>query len=289
VFVVRSSVSELPRFAFLPDDFFGHPEHDQVRLRDLDGDGDLDLVIAADRADHGWLSVFPNNGSGLFGPQVDQQVGMARDLAIGDLDGDDRPELVLVAADPSSTAILSTTVYANSGTGVFTAHPSFTSQRAVLLVDVNHDGKLDLITSGSAARITVQLGNGDGSFGTAIETTMPAVVQHLVVADLDGDGTPDLGADTIALHGNGDGTFTANGTLPAPPGGLLALADLDGIAPIDVAGATGAIYRAGSASLTVEWTINATELRDVTGDGHPDAIGLLRQANTAFVLSSQCP
>jgi len=288
IFVVRSSHSEVASSYALPTDpDVGNPEHDQVRLRDLDGDGDLDLVVASDRLTQGWLSVFPNVGDGTFGTRVDLASDVALDLATGDLDGDARPELVLVGLDASGTSAI--TVYENDGSGALTAQPAFASQGALLLADLNHDSKLDLAEWGSLNAVTVRLGNGDATFGAPIATAMPGVVHHLVVADIDGDGTLDLGADTLELIGHGDGTFTIGASLPAAPGGLLALADLDRTPPIDVVGTLGAIYRAGTASQADAWTITASELRDVTGDGSPDAIGIVRRANTAFVLSSQCP
>jgi hypothetical protein len=293
IFMVHSADT-----AFGPDDFYavppdpneriGQPENDELALRDLDGDGDLDLVLAADRVFYGWLTVFPNDGTGKFGPRADYPTDLTRDLAIGDLDGDSKPELVL-ASVPENTSSFMTTVYKNDGTGAFTAQAAFATQIRIALADVNHDSKLDLIEYGRLNAVTVRLGNGDTTFGAPIDTAMTGVVQHLAVADIDGDSTLDLGADTLALIGHGDGTFSVGETLPAAPGGLLALADLDRTPPIDIVGKTGAIYRAGSASSTELWPIAAKEFRDVTGDGHPDAAGILRTVNTAFVLSSQCP
>jgi hypothetical protein len=286
VFVVRASV---PGFYPLPaDPDVGNPENDQLRLRDLDGDRDLDLVVASDRATQGWLSVYRNAGDGTFGPRVDHASGLARELAIGDLDGDSRPELVLAAID-ASTWSTGTTIYTNDGAGAFTVQPPFATQVRVALADLDHDTRLDLVEWGSRNAVTVRLGTGTGTFGSPIDTAMTGVVQHVAVADIDGDGTLDLGADTLALIGHGDGTFAIGDALPAAPGGLLALADLDRTPPLDVVGTLGAIYRAGTATQEDTWTITASELRDVTGDGHPDAIGIMRRANTAFVLSSQCP
>jgi hypothetical protein len=223
----------------------------------------------------------------VFGPGVDTLIDTPTDLAVGDLDGDGRPELVLVSV-PLNSGMSLATVYRNSGTGTFTAQPAFASQPHAALLDLNRDGKLDLVMSGFTT-VVVKLGNGDGTFGAPIETATPAGSQHLAIADIDGDGTPDLGVETVALLGNGDGTFHDGGALPAAPGGLLGLADLDGTPPIDVVGGTGAVYRDGTETRTDEWTFRATELRDVIGGSRPEAIGVLPSANAAFVLTSPCP
>ena len=54
--------------------------------------------------------------------------------------------------------------------------------------DFNHDGKLDIVTTG--AEMDVLLNNGNGTFGTA-QKAGPAG-SNVIVADFNGDGFPDL-------------------------------------------------------------------------------------------------
>jgi hypothetical protein len=84
-------------------------------------------------------------------------------------------------------------------------------------VDLNNDGKPDLVTlnrSGGVA-MSVLLGNGDGAFVT--EPSLPLLptdqIVNFTTADFNSDGIPDLAVDVYdyrikILLGNGDGTFS---------------------------------------------------------------------------------
>ncbi len=86
--------------------------------------------------------------------------------------------------------------------------------------DLNRDGKADLIIGGfSVGGLAIFLGNGDGTFGSALilEDVQPS---SFIVADFNGDGKPDIaavswngntnGSNLVHIFlGNGDGTFTS--------------------------------------------------------------------------------
>jgi hypothetical protein len=100
-----------------------------------------------------------------------------------------------------------------------------TAPVAMISVDVNNDGRADLVStnSGSAPGVTVLLGNGDGSFQAPSNTSLGLVsigsgftgsqAGTLTSGDFNGDGKVDLAAisstNAIVLDGNGDGTFGA--------------------------------------------------------------------------------
>jgi hypothetical protein len=89
----------------------------------------------------------------------------------------------------------------------------------VVPVDLNGDGKLDLVTANSTGTVSVLLGNGDGSFRAPRDyVASDGSVDDVAVGDFTGDGKLDLvtanaGAtagdpgDMSLLLGNGDGTF----------------------------------------------------------------------------------
>src|SRR5437868_9204287 len=95
---------------------------------------------------------------------------------------------------------------------------------AVAAVDVDGDGQLDLLTANMGASdnpgstVSVLLGNGDGTFQDPRTFAVGAGPSALAVADVNGDGTPDLitantgffdkpGNTVSVLLGKGDGTF----------------------------------------------------------------------------------
>jgi uncharacterized protein (TIGR03437 family) len=123
---------------------------------------------------------------------------------------------------------------------------------SVATADFNGDGKTDLAvvytgafsgTSQVPGGVAILLGNGDGTFKSAV--TYPAGINalHEAVADFNGDGKLDIavaadsGSVTVLL-GNGDGTFSAGSTITAPlgqnPAAVIA-ADFNGDGKLDLA------------------------------------------------------
>src|SRR5260370_70647 len=84
---------------------------------------------------------------------------------------------------------------------------------SVAVADVNGDDKPDLVVADDSS-VGVLLGNGDGTFQTAVTySSGGAFLDSVAVADVNGDGSPDLvvaneaGLGTIGvLLGNADGT-----------------------------------------------------------------------------------
>jgi hypothetical protein len=66
------------------------------------------------------------------------------------------------------------------------------------------------------------------------------------------------------------------------------------VPPLDLVGRLGVIYRAGSDLRTEDWPMLALDVRDITGDGHPDVLGVGFSAqagprsNAVFAIASQC-
>jgi hypothetical protein len=88
------------------------------------------------------------------------------------------------------------------------------SPAAIVAADVNGDGELDLITANAGGNnISVQLGNGNGTFQAAQTYASGAGPVSVAVGDVNSDGKLDVvtankGDNTVSvLLGNGDGTF----------------------------------------------------------------------------------
>src|SRR5262245_49421568 len=87
-------------------------------------------------------------------------------VALGDVNGDGRPDLAAANDDSGTVSVL-----LGNGVGSFQAARHFaigTYPRSVALGDVNGDGRLDLAAANYLSfNVSVLLGNGDGSFGPA--------------------------------------------------------------------------------------------------------------------------
>ena len=112
-------------------------------------------------------------------------------LAIGDMNGDHKPDLATANGDATSVSVL-----LNKGRGRFEArrdYPTGGGPLSVAIADLNADGKPDLATANSGAEtVSVLLNKGDGSFLAKRDYPRGVRPVSLASGDLDGDGTPDL-------------------------------------------------------------------------------------------------
>ncbi|WP_324673678.1 FG-GAP-like repeat-containing protein [Hymenobacter sp. GOD-10R] len=133
-----------------------------VVLGDVDGDGDLDLVIANERSsrDGGYVdnsvSIRLNNGSGAFNESKEVPLeAIITEVQLSDIDGDS--DLDMAIANSFSTTL----VRVNDGNGNFSGTQvlPIASTRAVAFGDVDGDNDLDLLiaSSGTGSAVNVRL------------------------------------------------------------------------------------------------------------------------------------
>jgi uncharacterized protein (TIGR03437 family) len=203
-----------------------------LAVGDFNRDGHPDLVVGDL---FGGVSVLLGSGTGAFtlvpgGPIASGNGPVS--IAVADFNGDGKADLAIAnetgsqipgPGAPNYLPGTTVTVMLGNGAGGFTAAPGspFTVGQDpawVAVGDFNGDGKPDLAVasavSPNAGTVTVLLGNGLGGFIPSPGSPF-AVGRYptgIAVADLNGDGVPDLAVSTgdvvDVLVNNGAGTFT---------------------------------------------------------------------------------
>ncbi|HLJ45696.1 MAG TPA: FG-GAP-like repeat-containing protein [Bryobacteraceae bacterium] len=168
---------------------------------DFNGDGKMDLAVCAGGANFnfssaGAIGILTGVGDGTFRPasllQVGSPAGFPQAMAVGDVNGDGKPDLVVsLLSSQGNTSIV---VLLGNGNGTFRQLTPFStpaSGGAVALVDLNGDGVPDLVV-GDSIESVYQLGNGDGTFQAPSYFRSGANVTGFAVADWNHNGVSGL-------------------------------------------------------------------------------------------------
>jgi hypothetical protein len=274
-------------------------------VADLNGDGVADLAFANMASNSynggtgGLVSILLGKGDGTFQAPVNYPSSAnIAGIAAGDVTGDKIPDLIV-----TSYAALQPTMLKGNGDGTFQAQVSISdanqvdidlSYEHVQLLDVNKDGKLDLVVaSGLDQGLTVRLGNGDGTFGLSQTYTAGSSPTFFTAADVSGDGnldfavTDNYGNAVGILLGNGDGTFSPRKNLlpdwrSAVTSAVIGDYNQDGAPDVAVTAGSGVITLLGKGDGTFPTStviapgsssyFGQLVQGDFNGDGHLDLI-----------------
>ncbi|GAB3575461.1 hypothetical protein GCM10027345_10770 [Hymenobacter daeguensis] len=235
-----------------------------VATGDVDGDGDLDLLLvnttgsAVNRLLNG--SDATGSNTGTFGSaQAIAVAGGPMGVALADVDGDG--DLDLLTANSNSTSSLSVCLNGGnatgSNTGTFGSPQNIglgSTPQGLAVGDVDGDGDQDVVTvSQYGNAVSVRLNGGDatgsntGTFSNGSNLTVGNNPSRVALGDVDNDGDLDLlvanyGNSPIAILLNGgDATGSNTGTFSNGGGVVgssycygLALGDIDGDGDLDI-------------------------------------------------------
>ncbi|WP_298830360.1 VCBS repeat-containing protein [uncultured Piscinibacter sp.] len=292
----------------------------QVASADLDGDGLAEVITLSTRIESferqiGHLKVYRQTAPGVFAAPMDHVLARYPwRFALGDLDGDGHPDLVVthpdltqlswLRQDPARPGEFLAPVMLDAAAGAYT----------VALGDFDGDARLDIVASGQPMQLLRQDPTQSGRFLAPQPLDAGHGVFEVAAADLDGDGRFDLaagGGERVSVLLQTDDGFAAPRPVASTAGGgsvdHLAAADLDGDGRSDLmfvygpndegdvlASEVGLLLRDGAGDLfqplvrtgAAHAGLSAAALGDLNGDGlidlarggfWPEGAGAVRQ------------
>lgn len=180
---------------------------------DVDGDGDIDLLIANEFRPNILLL---NDGSGVFSDASDRIPAAdhdSEDIGVADFDRDGDLDVVVVSEDDQVNEL-----YFNDGSGRFSDEgsrlPATGTSNAVQVADISGNGAADILIGNNGQNVLL-INDGAGGFVDETSARLPTIAdatQDLELGDVDGDGDLDLLVGNEdrnrLLINDGSGVFT---------------------------------------------------------------------------------
>lgn len=261
-------------------DYVALSDASDISLTDIDGDGKLDILVSYSyfSSQTNYFSVFLNKstvGNISFAPKTD--IGLAvSGIAIGDLNGDGKIDLVGIGKDgsPGSNQVFVAVNNSTPGKISFSEPITFgvityaNAGSTVNILDVDGDSKPDLVFSSGGSNMVSVFRNTSANGGIAFEGSLDfktSGAAFLKSGDLDGDGKPDLvtSATPSVINKSTSVSVLINSSSP------------------------GKISFQNSQNFVAGTDIHAIYLSDVNGDGKIDIVTANGQSNLVSVLQNK--
>lgn len=239
-----------------------------INTGDVDGDGKPEILIAT--AYYKGVSVLPNTstpGKVSFTSRYDFETGrQASTVNLADIDGDGKPELIAANMGDNTISIMrNITPTGEINAASFAKHVDFAASKTpqyVAIGDVNADGKPDIVVSGTGGPGVIL--QNTSTTGTVDATSMSAPVelgvgafQRVEIADMDGDGKPDIVLNYAILR-NQAGTGVINKSF----------------------------FAAKPVTVDPSASFDYFNVDDVDGDGKPDIVGASHYSGVGVVRNN---
>lgn len=248
---------------------------------DLNADSEADLALALKSGQVGFALGL---GGGTFGPVTEIPTGASvlSAISLGDANNDGFEDVVV-----SNTT--NTFLCPNTGGALGTPLALGFGLHQHLLLDLNHDGNLDLAGTTLQGQLAISQGDGLGGFGVPATYAAAGGAQFLASGDFNRDGHPDLGTcpgvggSTVmtTFLGDGVGGFLAGTNVALPLNSRrIAFGDVDGDGKTDLLSASSSTVHlslgdgtGGFAPPTLVGDgAEAPLVTDVDGDGRADVV-----------------
>jgi hypothetical protein len=206
-----------------------HPGASSIKIIDLDGDGDIDLVCGS-KGDSN-ITLLINDGIETFTEQnITPSQGDVFDVTIGDINGDGNLDLIVVGSEYVKTL----SWFESNGSGSFTEHlVSDHAKVAAIPIDMDGDDDLDIVSFGD--RLTLFYNDGNGVFAESLELGWGWDVgyynpKELSIIDIDGDSDVDI----MAAYMNGVALFRQDAGNLFSPDSIYSGADINNSLPVQM-------------------------------------------------------
>lgn len=214
-----------------------------LSIIDVDGDGRKDVISFGG---DGNLRVWAQSPFGVFGSADTYATGALRSLDVGDINGDDRPDIVIGGR---SVATLLQQPDGRFGDLVWLTGDLGPNGAAVAVGDVNGDGRQDIVFGwgdvSPDSNVGVILQSAGGVLGAIQTMSTLDYPESIVIADVDSDGRNDI----VVTHENQASVSLyrqkSDGTL---------------------------MSEERFHSVGAGWGRNALAVGDINGDGRPDIL-----------------